>query len=82
LLLKNYNKCLALLKDEQQLHSKESIYHEILGDMSIHYPVHRDILANERKLEAANIDATVHKEKLLVFQRKKLFKEQISRKYG
>lgn len=50
--------------------------------MSIHYPVHRDILANERKLEAANIDATVHKEKLLVFQRKKLFKEQISRKYG
>lgn len=38
ILLKKYDKNINLLKQEKTLHDKENIYHEVIGDMRIHFP--------------------------------------------
>jgi hypothetical protein len=46
ILLRKYDKNIEVLRKEKTLHDKESIYHEVIGDLSTNFSQFREITFN------------------------------------
>ena len=79
LLLKNYNKCIALIKTEKERLDLESVYYQVIGDMRQMFPSFRLIMDNKAKIERGQVDL---KERLHIFEQDKQFSQSVKAKYG
>jgi hypothetical protein len=73
ILMRPFVKQINLLKEEKKMYDRESIYHEVIGDLRNLYIPFRELTINEQKVEKGVI--TGLKERLAVFEKFRLFKD-------
>lgn len=79
-LMRPFEKQISLLRQEKCTHDKKSIYHEITGDIRNLYSPYRELMMTEAKMQKGL--STGLKERLVMFEKQKLFKDRVQGKYG